>query len=392
MFSNKWFLFFEFIFLINICFGYEIKNIKKEKKLKCVYQFSINPNDKQILKLYEDFNYEFLNFKLINKKKKAYREIGKFGIKNNKIKLFPRKKCRFFNHPLSFRVKENEGIKSIDYNLFKKFPTNFYKLDTSLVYLNKSYTDAVFGTVYNDFYLLNKFSVGLIITENINDSNLIIKSKKVDSDTSEKSIQTKQINNINYSKTVEHLKSKSFIKNIKHADARYDSIIYDKFNYDLFNDLLIEEVNLQRSYIGIKTFGKCEISKKSSEYQAEYMNYFSIPCHYNDNIFRGILLRNPEDRVNHFNVKKKPNIFYSDEVCFRSISDVRFRKGYLSTYEGYAKYVISRYFSSASHKAALLSDFPTIPIKKRTIGFSTSVSKIQNKIIVYVAGVIVDEF
>ena len=183
-----------------------------------------------------------------------------------------------------------------------------------------------------------------------------------------------------------------FISSILFSQKKTDSIIYDKFNYDLFNELLLEEVNTQRHILNIKPYNKCNISKKASDYQVQYMKYYSTPCHYNDKKFRGVILGTPKSRVDYFNEKKKPHIFYSDEVCLQSKTSIRLATSHPNTYEGLAKSVISKFMSSKCHKIALLSDYPTIPIKNRTAGFSTSINITENNMVLYVAGVIVDEY
>jgi hypothetical protein len=182
------------------------------------------------------------------------------------------------------------------------------------------------------------------------------------------------------------------ITSISFSQKRTDPVVYENFNYELFNQLLLEEVNIIRKNINVKPYGKCDISKKASDYQVNYMSYYSTPCHYNDKKFRGILLETPESRVNYFNDKKKTNLFYSEEVCLQNKSDIGYPKDYPNTYEGFAKYIINGFMSSKPHKMALLSDFPTIPIKNRTASFSTSIIITKTEIDTYVAGVVVDEY
>jgi hypothetical protein len=147
-----------------------------EKKLKCVYKSANNPKDIQILKLYEDFSYEFLNFKFIKKKKNAYREIGKFLVVNELLKLNPRNKNKYFEHSLCFEIISNAGLKSVNKNIFKKFPNLFYELDSNLIYHSHSYNDSVFGRIYNDFNLVNKFSEDNI-QKNLNQNSPIVTDK-----------------------------------------------------------------------------------------------------------------------------------------------------------------------------------------------------------------------
>ncbi|MFN5459964.1 MAG: hypothetical protein ACK5AY_08640, partial [Bacteroidota bacterium] len=92
-------------------------NPKINKKLKQVYTLEINPNDKRILKLYEDFTYEFLNFKLVKKRKFSYRESGTYNIENNIIYLNIGKYSEPLNHSSSFIIIEKSGLKSRKKNI-----------------------------------------------------------------------------------------------------------------------------------------------------------------------------------------------------------------------------------------------------------------------------------
>lgn len=144
------------------------------------------------------------------------------------------------------------------------------------------------------------------------------------------------------------------------SQTRKDVFDINKPNLKLLDSLLFEEAMKQRKLNNRKVIERDYICGLSAKYQSEYMSHYNVFEHENDKEFKGVLLKEHQDRFNHFLKKNKSKLkyrtFHEILVMLESV-DVYNYEGIVSkTYENYAECLIHYYMTSPGHKATLLYD------------------------------------
>ncbi len=148
--------------LIVICFNVSIVNAlpiltqlksvnKASVKLKYVFIKEVDSTDKDILKLYDDFTYEFLFFQKNKNKPKVKREKGTYSLKNDKLILDKETKAEIKEHPSHFTYIVNKGLtKAKRFGSSKKETELLYVLHNDEKFWMPTYHDPYFGDITND--------------------------------------------------------------------------------------------------------------------------------------------------------------------------------------------------------------------------------------------------
>ncbi len=145
-----------FCFNVNIVSALTIfkplKSINKASvQLKYVFINEVDSTNKDILKLYDDFTYEFLFFQKNKNKAKVKREKGTYSLKSNKLVLDKETKAELKEHPYHFVFIENKGlIKSKWFSKSKKENELLYVLNNDAKFWLPTYNDPYFGEITND--------------------------------------------------------------------------------------------------------------------------------------------------------------------------------------------------------------------------------------------------
>lgn len=148
--------------LIIICFSLNsiqgrtiynfLKSINKASvKLKYVFVNEVDSTTKDILKLYDDFTYEFLVFQKIKNKPKVKREKGTYTLKKNKLSLSKETKAKIKEHPFHFTYIVDKGLsKAKWFRNSKKENEILYVLNNDAKFWLVTYNDPYFGEITND--------------------------------------------------------------------------------------------------------------------------------------------------------------------------------------------------------------------------------------------------
>jgi len=139
-------------------FSEHLKSINKNPaKLKYVFVNEVDSTNKDILKLYDDFTYEFLFFQKKRNKPKVKREKGTYSLKSNKLVLDKETKAELKEHPCHFVFIENKGLtKSQLFSISKKENELLYVLNNDAKFWLPSYNDPYFGDITNDKKITKK--------------------------------------------------------------------------------------------------------------------------------------------------------------------------------------------------------------------------------------------
>ena len=124
---------------------------KKSVQLKFVFTAETDSTNKDILKLYDDFTYEFLFFQKNKNKPKVKREKGTYTLKKNKLTLNKETKAEIKEHPFHFKYIENKGLsKTQRFGSSKKEVELLYVLNNDSKFWLPTYHDPYFGDITND--------------------------------------------------------------------------------------------------------------------------------------------------------------------------------------------------------------------------------------------------
>ena len=124
---------------------------KNSVQLKFVFTAEADSTNKDILKLYDDFTYEFLFFQKTKNKPKVKREKGTYTLKKNKLDLNKETKAELKDHPFHFIFIENKGLsKSKLFIGSKKENELIYVLNNDPKFWLPTYNDPSFGDITND--------------------------------------------------------------------------------------------------------------------------------------------------------------------------------------------------------------------------------------------------
>ena len=139
-------------------FSTHLKSINKASvQLKYVFVNEVDSTNKDILKLYDDFTYEFLFFQKNRNKPKVKREKGTYSLKSNKLVLDKETKADLKEHPYHFIFIENKGLtKSQWFSTSKKENELLYALNNDAKYWLPTYHDPYFGDITNDKKITKK--------------------------------------------------------------------------------------------------------------------------------------------------------------------------------------------------------------------------------------------
>ena len=149
-------------FAILFCFNFSLVNArsldfhiksfnKVPAKLKYVFVNEVDSINKDILKLYDDFTYEFLFFQKNKNKPIVKREKGTYSLKKDKLILDKETKAELKEHSDHFVFIENKGLtKSEWFNRSKKETELLYVLNNDAKYWLPTYHDPYFGDITND--------------------------------------------------------------------------------------------------------------------------------------------------------------------------------------------------------------------------------------------------
>lgn len=174
-------------FCFNTCivnalpFSTHLKSINKASvQLKYVFVNEVDSTNKDILKLYDDFTYEFLFFQKNKNKPKVKREKGTYSLKSNKLVLDKETKADLKEHPYHFIFIENKGLTKYQwFNTSKKETELLYVLNSDAKYWLPTYHDPYFGDITNDKKITKKIiekkpeynSVAALPTYTVNTQN-----------------------------------------------------------------------------------------------------------------------------------------------------------------------------------------------------------------------------
>ena len=133
-------------------FSKHLKSINKAPvKLKYVFVNEVDSTNKDILKLYDDFTYEFLFFQKNKNKPKVKREKGTYSLKSNKLVLDKETKAELKEHPYHFIFIENKGlVKSKWFGKSEKENKLLYAINNDAKFWLPTYNDPYFGDITND--------------------------------------------------------------------------------------------------------------------------------------------------------------------------------------------------------------------------------------------------
>lgn len=148
--------------LIIICFNFSnLQSItiynhskfpsKNSVQLKFVFTAETDSTNKDILKLYDDFTYEFLFFQKNKNKPKVKREKGTYTLRKNKLALNKETKAEIKEHPFHFTYIENKGLsKAQRFGSSKKEVELLYVSNNDPKFWLPIYNDPYFGDITND--------------------------------------------------------------------------------------------------------------------------------------------------------------------------------------------------------------------------------------------------
>lgn len=124
---------------------------KNPVQLKFVFTSETDSTNKDILKLYDDFTYEFLFFEKTKNKPKVKREKGTYTLRKNKLSLNKETKAELKEHFFHFTYIENKGLsKSQRLGNSKKEVELLYVLNNDSKFWLPIYNDPYFGDITND--------------------------------------------------------------------------------------------------------------------------------------------------------------------------------------------------------------------------------------------------
>jgi hypothetical protein len=140
------------------------------------------------------------------------------------------------------------------------------------------------------------------------------------------------------------------VHNFSFSQAKEDVII-NPIDIGYLNSLVLELCN-QRTLDSSVLKNSNPVTFKCAEYQSSYMSKYSVCTHKNDKVHRGVLLGDINDRLSRFN---KPKIITgnSEEIC--TFATFKYGK---TTYEELANHILNNFYSSKSHKNAILKTYP----------------------------------
>jgi hypothetical protein len=150
------------LFTILFCFNFGSANalsfsiklisiIKAPAQLKYVFVNEVDSTNKDILKLYDDFTYEFLFFQKTKNKPKVKREKGTYSLKKDKLVLDKETEAEVKQHSNHFVFIENKGLANFQmFNKTKKETEILYVLNNDAKYWQPIYHDPYFGDITND--------------------------------------------------------------------------------------------------------------------------------------------------------------------------------------------------------------------------------------------------
>ena len=124
---------------------------KSVAKLNYVFTNYVNARNKEIIKLYDDFSYEFLFFEFHNKKPRVKREKGTYILKKQKLVLKNSSKTQPKEHSERFIIKENEGLFACNrFGKIDRSSQSSYIDNKDKKFWQATYKDSVFGEITND--------------------------------------------------------------------------------------------------------------------------------------------------------------------------------------------------------------------------------------------------
>jgi hypothetical protein len=141
-----------------LSFSFNALAAKNNAKLSQVFTSEAAPNDKQVLKLYDDNSYEFLHFVIEHKKPKVIREQGSYVLESNKLKLKSRNKKGVIDHPKHYFFLSEKGLFKSRAQAKKVNALPALATNKDSKYYEVFYIDSVFGKVSNDPKVFNKLA------------------------------------------------------------------------------------------------------------------------------------------------------------------------------------------------------------------------------------------
>lgn len=130
---------------------------KNSVQLKYVFTAEVDSTNKDILKLYDDFTYEFLFFQKNKNKPKVKREKGTYSLKSNKLVLDKETKSELKEHPYHFVFIENKGLTKFQwFGKSKRENELLYILNNDAKFWLPTYNDPYFGDITNDRKIAKK--------------------------------------------------------------------------------------------------------------------------------------------------------------------------------------------------------------------------------------------
>jgi hypothetical protein len=141
-----------------LSFSFNSLVAKNNAKLSQVFTSEAAPNDKQVLKLYDDNSYEFLHFVIVHKKPKVIREQGSYVLESKKLKLKSRNKKGVIDHPKHYFFLSEKGLFKSRAHAKKVNASPALATNKDSKYYETFYIDSIFGKVSNDQKVFNKLA------------------------------------------------------------------------------------------------------------------------------------------------------------------------------------------------------------------------------------------
>jgi hypothetical protein len=174
----------------------------------------------------------------------------------------------------------------------------------------------------------------------------------------------------------------TFILSTSYCQTKSDIVDFNNINYSLLSQLTLDACNTERDKLQLMSYKKHEVCYLAAEYQSNYMCNFDRITHKNDLSFRGIQLKEYDNRVDFFGKKLKKDIFSLTEICLGRI----YHFDEKITYEKLSYEIINQFMNSKPHKKMLL--YQSICRANLFCDFSISSHKKESNIQFYVTGVI----
>jgi hypothetical protein len=174
----------------------------------------------------------------------------------------------------------------------------------------------------------------------------------------------------------------TFILSNSYCQTKFDIVDFNNINYSLLSKLTLDACNNERDKLQLINYKKHDVCYLAAEYQSNYMCDYNRITHNNDLSFRGIQLKEFDNRVDFFAKKLKKYVCPLSEICLGRI----YHFDEKITYEKLSYEIINQFMNSKSHKSRIL--WQSTCRANLFCEFSISSRKKESNIQFYVTGII----